>query len=144
MSIIKIDQELQKKIEKRMDQIPAFKTLKVKIENLFEGECIAVVPHNKSYDGIFESYHGGMLMTAADTIAAVALMTKFGADLTYATTDMNIRFLSPCLTDVRVHAKIIKAGKLLIPIQVDLYDLNDKHVAFAQVNYIKLQQMPSR
>lgn len=136
--MIEIASQLYSEIKERIEKIPAFKTLGVNIETLSEGECIAVVPHNKSYDGIFESYHGGMLMTAADTIAVVALMSKVGTKGKFATTDMNIRFLAPCLTDVRVHAKVIKVGKLLCPIHVDLYDMNDKHVAVAQVNYIQL------
>ncbi|HET7819376.1 MAG TPA: PaaI family thioesterase [Bacteroidia bacterium] len=139
-----ISDELHEKIMTRMKAIPAFHTLNVKIDRISDGECVAVVPHNSAYDGVFKSYHGGMLMTAADSIAVVALMTKVGTEPAFATTDMNIRFLAPCLTDVRVHAKVIKTGKLLCLMHVDLYDMNNKHVAVAQVNYIQLPKMPSR
>lgn len=139
-----LSEDLHKKIHSRIQNIPAFAALNVHIETLSVGACQAIVPHNKSYDGIFESYHGGMLMTAADTIAVVALMTVAGVEPIFATTDMNIRFLAPCTTDVRVYAKVIKAGKLLCPIHVDLYDMKNKHVAVAQVNYIQLPQKPSR
>jgi uncharacterized protein (TIGR00369 family) len=140
MSANKINNELETQIKEKLLKIPAFKTLGVIIESVFEKECIAIVPHNKAYDGIFNSYHGGMLMTAADTIAAVAVMSVTGVNHTFATTDMNIRFLAPCLTDVRVKAKVIKPGKLICPVAVDLFDMNDKLVAVAQVSYVILKQ----
>lgn len=125
------------KIFERLATIPAFATLAVTVESLAAGECVAIVPHNPAYDGVFNSYHGGMLMTAADTIALVALLTIVGTEGTFATTDMNIRFLAPCFTDVRVKATVIKAGRTLCPIHVDLWDMQGKHVAVAQVSYIR-------
>lgn len=140
MPVNKINPELETQIKDKLIKIPAFKTLGVIIESIFEKECIAIVPHNKAFDGIFNSYHGGMLMTAADTIAAVAVMSFTGVNHSFATTDMNIRFLAPCLTDVRVKAKVIKPGKLICPVAVDLFDMNDKLVAVAQVAYVILKQ----
>ncbi len=140
MPVNKINPELETQIKDKLIKIPAFKTLGVIIESIFEKECIAIVPHNKAFDGIFNSYHGGMLMTAADTIAAVAVMSVTGVNHSFATTDMNIRFLAPCLTDVRVKAKVIKPGKLICPVAVDLFDMNDKLVAVAQVAYVILKQ----
>lgn len=140
MPVNKINPELETQIKDKLIKIPAFKTLGVIIESIFEKECIAIVPHNKAFDGIFNSYHGGMLMTAADTIAAVAVMSVTGVNHSFATTDMNIRFLAPCLTDVRVKAKVIKPGKLICPVAVDLFDMNNKLVAVAQVAYVILKQ----
>ncbi len=129
---------LEQQILERVKRIPIFERIGVRVTELSPGCCVAMIPHDKSFDGIFESFHGGMLMTAADTIACFALMTEIGVDDRLATTDMNIRFLGPCLTDVRVVARVIKAGRTMCPVQVDLYDLNDRHVAVAQVNYIRL------
>jgi uncharacterized protein (TIGR00369 family) len=77
-------------------------------------------------------------MTIADSVAAFAILTKVGAQAKITTTDMNIRFLAPCLTDVYAEAAIIKLGKTLIPTSVDLFDDNGKKVAVAQVTYMKL------
>jgi acyl-coenzyme A thioesterase PaaI-like protein len=60
------------------------------------------------------------------------------------TTDMNIRFLAPGLTDVRVHARVIKLGRLMCPVAVELFDTSGKLVAVAQVNYLLLDKMPRR
>ena len=133
-----MDETLTTQIIDCAKQIPIFDQIGFQIESLSLGQCIARVPHNKAFDGIFGSFHGGMLATVADTIACFAVMTHTGAQEKMATTDFNIRFLAPCLTDVRAVAKTIKVGKLLCPVQVDLYDMNDRHVAVAQVNYIRL------
>jgi acyl-coenzyme A thioesterase PaaI-like protein len=57
-----------------------------------------------------------------------------------ATTDMNIRFLAPCLTDVTAKAKIIKFGKTMCPVMVELFDNSNKLIAISQVNFILLNE----
>ena len=79
-------------------------------------------------------------MTVADSISAFALLTLTGANAVITTTDMNIRFLSACRTDVRAVAKVIKHGKTLAPVAVDMFDMNNVHVAVAQVSYMILNK----
>lgn len=124
----------------RIKKIPIVDTLGFEFIEMDNGICEAVVKHNKMYDGIYESFHGGLLMTVADSISAFALLTLAGADAVIATTDMNIRFLAACRTDVRAIAKVIKHGRTLAPIAVDMFDMNNVHVAVAQVNYIMLKK----
>jgi uncharacterized protein (TIGR00369 family) len=81
-------------------------------------------------------------MTIADSTACFAIFTKTGPFVKLTTTDMNIRFLSPCLSDVTVKAKVIKLGRTLCPVSIDLYDATKKHVAVAQVNYILIDSLP--
>ena len=134
----------EESIRARMTEIPAFETLGVRIISFGEGTCKAIVPKDDRYDGIFKSYHGGMLMTAADTIACLAIMTLIGGDCHVATTDMSIRCLAPCLSDVTVEARVIKLGKSLCPVHVDLFDDAGTLVAVAQVSYMRLKSAPKR
>ncbi len=120
----------------RIRKIPIFDTLNFEIEELRNGKCRAYVPRNKIYDGIYETFHGGLLMTIADSISAFAILTLIGADKTIATTDMNIRFLAPCKTGVKASANIIKPGRTLCPVAIDIFDQAGKLVAVAQVSYI--------
>lgn len=128
----------------RVRHIPIVETLRIRLNDFGEGYCSATVPYERRYDGIFESFHGGLLMTVADSIACFAVMTHTGPDEVLTTTDMNIRFLAPCLTDVRAEARVIKLGKTLCPVAVDLFDMRGTQVAVAQVAYIRLPKMPSR
>lgn len=139
-----IDPELKQALLDRVKVIPIVDTLRIEIGECAEGQCQATVPFNRRYEGIFASLHGGILMTIADSVACFAIMTQTGPDELLTTTDMNIRFLAPCLTDVTVVATVIKLGKSLCPVAVDLFDADGTQVAVAQVTYMRLDKMPTR
>jgi uncharacterized protein (TIGR00369 family) len=133
---MELSPELKREILTEINKIPIVDTLKIQIISFADGYCETKVPRKLSYDGVFESFHGGLLATIADSTACFAIFTKTGPFIKLTTTDMNIRFLAPCLTDVTAKAKVIKLGRTMCPVSVDLYDETKKHVAVAQVNYI--------
>ncbi len=133
-----LEQSFRDGLFDRIYKIPIMRTMKLEVIDIQAGYCELKAPRQKMYDGIFDSFHGGLLMTVADSAAAFALMTLTGPEAQMTTTDMNIRFLSPCLTDLIVRARVIKFGRTLSPMAVDLYDENEKHLAVAQVNYFVL------
>ncbi|MFQ5494625.1 MAG: PaaI family thioesterase [Phycisphaerae bacterium] len=135
-----MDERKRQAILDRIQQIPIVRTLRIRMDDWGEGCCTATVPRDLCYDGVFESLHGGILMTIADSIACFAIMTLTGPDEPLTTTDMNIRFLAPCMTGVTAVARVIKLGRTLCPVAVDLFDANKTRVAVAQVNYIRLQK----
>ena len=83
-------------------------------------------------------------MTLADTAACVAVLARVEPDAAITTTDMNIRFLSACTTGALARARVIKLGKTLCPVAVDLFDERGTHIAVAQVTYMRLNKMPKR
>ncbi len=131
---------IREDVLERIKKIPIVDTLGFSFVEMNDGICEAVVKHEKKYDGIFESFHGGLLMTVADSISAFALLTLTGAEAAITTTDMNIRFLAASRTDVRAVARVIKHGRTLAPVAVELFDMNGTMVAVAQVNYMILQR----
>ncbi|HXT69156.1 MAG TPA: PaaI family thioesterase [Vicinamibacterales bacterium] len=139
-----IDAALEAAILDRITKIPIFDTLKMGRVTFDAGLCGFRVPRQQMYDGVFESFHGGILMTIADSAACFAVLTQTPPGQLLTTTDMNIRFLAPCLTDVDVSARVIKHGRLMCPVSVELSDTAGKLVAVAQVNYMLLDRMPSR
>ena len=134
------ENKINQDVLKRIIKIPIVSTLGFDFIELNSGICRAKVKYEKKYDGIFESFHGGLLMTVADSVSAFAILTLAGADAAITTTDMNIRFLAACRTDVTANASVIKLGRTLVPVQVDLFDENKIKVAVAQVNYMKLSR----
>lgn len=62
--------ELERAILERIKRIPIVSTLKLKILRFDEGYCESWVPREVKYDGVFESFHGGLLMTIADSTAS--------------------------------------------------------------------------
>ncbi len=130
---------IRQDVIERIKKIPIVETLGFEFLELDNGICKAKVKYQKKYDGIFESFHGGLLMTVADSISAFAILTKTGPDTVITTTDMNIRFLSACRTDVYAEANIIKLGRTLIPVSIELFDAQNIKVAVAQVTYMILE-----
>lgn len=122
----------------RFNKIPMFTTLPFRIVSARNGEAELALGYKREFDGVFESLHGGLLMTLADTVACMAVLTLAGQDAMVTTTDMNIRFLSACRTDAHAHAKIIKFGRTMVPVEVNIFDEQGTHVAVAQVNYMRL------
>lgn len=122
----------------RIRKIPIVQTLEFQIIRFSDGYCEMQMPRSLKYDGVFESFHGGLLMTLADSTACFAILTRTGPDTRLTTTDMNIRFLAPCLTAVTAKARVIKFGRTLCPVAIDLFDDTGRHVAVAQVTYILL------
>ena len=139
-----LDQDFEAKLLARAANIPIASKLKMQFLAWDEGCCTVRVPYQSDYDGVFESFHGGILMTIADSAACFAILTQTGPDQVLTTTDMNIRFLAPCLSDVTAKARVIKLGRTMCPVSVDLFDAGGKHVAWAQVNYMRLESMPAR
>lgn len=139
-----IDASRESAILARITAIPIFATLRMGSLAFDSGHCALRVPRQPMYDGVFESFHGGLLMTIADSAACFAVLTLTPTDQVLTTTDMNIRFLAPCLTDVHVKARVIKRGRLMCPVTVDLFDMAGTLVAIAQVNYMLLDRMPRR
>jgi len=132
------------KLLERIQAIPIVETLQLQVLRLEDDVCDVLVPRKRDWDGVFESFHGGLLMTVADSAACFAAFTRAGADAFMTTTDMSIRFLAPCLTDLVARARVIKFGRTLCPVHIDLFDANDKKVAVAQVNYFLLDRIPHR
>lgn len=133
-----MDRELESALHDRIQRIPIVATLHLQVVRFGDGACVSRTPRSLKYDGVFESFHGGLLMTIADSTACFAILTRTGPDTRLTTTDMNIRFLAPCLTDVTAQAKVIKFGRTLCPVAVDLLDEAAQPVAVAQVTCMLL------
>lgn len=137
-----ISAEMERAIREKIMPIPVFGAMRMRIDSLREGVCRAMVPRDKRYDGIYNSFHGGLLMTVADSIACFAIMTLTGPEQHLTTTDMNIRFLAGCRSDVTAEARVIQLGKTLVPVEVELFDEVGVKVAVAQVTYFRLEKAP--
>ena len=122
----------------RFAEVPIMKTLDLALVAVDAGSATMRMPYKRAFDGIFASLHGGLMMTLADTAACVAVLTLAGASARITTTDMNIRFLKACQTDCTAQARVIKFGRTLSPVEVQLHDADNSLVAIAQVTYMRL------
>ncbi len=122
----------------RLRTVPIFETLGFSNVRMGVGWFDCTVARNRAFDGIFDSFHGGLLVTAADSAAAVVSLTVWGAESRITTTDMNIRFLAPARSNVRLFAQAIRQGRTLIPTIANFWRDDGTLVAVAQVTYMRL------
>ena len=133
-----LDPGAEAAVRERMGSIPIFTNLGFSDIRLGIGCVDCTVRRVREFDGIFDSFHGGLLMTAADSAAAITALTLWGADARITTTDMSIRFLAPARSDVRLFAQAIKRGRTLVPVTANLWRDDGTLVAVAQVTYMRL------
>jgi uncharacterized protein (TIGR00369 family) len=80
---------------------------------------------------------GPVMMSLADTSAWIAIMSQIGPVVLAVTTSLHIDFLrKPKLTDLMAKTRMLKLGKRLAVVDVDLYSRGETElVAKAQVTY---------
>jgi uncharacterized protein (TIGR00369 family) len=122
----------------RARAVPISTTLGLDFVAIARGTCSLGWNREPRYDGIFRSMHGGLMMTLADSAGAFALLTLIDVDSRITTTEMNIRFLAPVRDRVIAHARVLKVGRSLCPILVDLVDERGRMVAHAGMTYMRL------
>jgi uncharacterized protein (TIGR00369 family) len=122
--------------------IPVCSALRFDIRELADGRCRMAVPKPAQFDGINGVFHGGLLATVADSVAWFAIATRRGPDTRLTTSDLHIRFLAPCWTGVTAKARVIKFGRTLCPVEVELFDESGRLVAFALVTYFVMDSAP--
>lgn len=119
---------------------PWIQAMNLRVEGLLDDGLTLRLPFSDAL-----SRHGGMacgqaLMAAADTAAALALMRHFGEFRPCTTVQLNTSFLRPLVSqDALVEARVLRAGKSLAFIEVDLRGATDgKSVARASTTYALL------
>ena len=87
--------------------------------------------------GVAGSVHGGVLSALADIACLGAMRGLFSESVRAAgTAELNISYLRPALgAYVIAEARVLKRGRTLAVVDVDLTDPNDKLVAKARVSY---------
>jgi acyl-CoA thioesterase len=88
---------------------------------------------------IFGTLHGGVTATLVDAAAGVALFGQLGGQRAVTTVELKVNYLNPAGDGkVRARSKIIKLGKTLAVISVDVHDEHGKAVATGLVTYMLL------
>lgn len=128
-------------IVERTRDIPCVRSLGLNLVEFDEGYCKLTAIHDRNFDGLPGSFHGGMLANVADCVAWFTIATRTGPDEPMLTSDLSIRYLSPCYGTVTGVGRLIKLGRTMCPVNVELYDSDGKQVAVAQVAYIRLSNL---
>lgn len=120
--------------------VPYARFLGLKLGQVALGEAevfLDVREELKQYQGVI---HGGAVASLIDTAAAFAVLTEIDIDERVTTTDLTIHYLRP-INDGRMiaTARIVRGGRRLFVLSVDVRNDRDILVATAVTTYIKIQ-----
>ena len=136
-----LDAALLDRILAQARSAPCIGSLGLELIAAEPGYCKLSARHDARFDGVLPGFHGGMLANVADCVAWFTIVTQIGPEERLLTSDINIRYLAPCLGDAFAEGRIIKLGKTLCPVSVNVYDTAGTHVAAATVTYIRIENL---
>lgn len=83
--------------------------------------------------------HGGVTASLIDTAAAFAILPLLEPDQSTTTIDLTIHYLRPLLNGrATAHARVLRAGRRLIVVNVEVLDETGNFVATALTSYLRL------
>jgi|SRR5437870_9351681 len=119
--------------------VPYAKFLRLELGDVASGEVsihLDVRDELKQNQGVV---HGGAVASLIDTASAFAVLTQLALDERVTTADLTIHYLRPITSGRMVAtARVIRGGRRLFVLSVDVTNDKDRLVATAVTTYIKL------
>ncbi len=129
-----------KQIELPFPPPPFWELLGIEVVEMEEGYAKLVMPFHEKLTQPFGIVHGGAIFSLADSAAAIAIVRTVEPGTRFVTVEMKINYLAPVNEGVmEAEAKILRKGKRIIPIDVDVIN-NGTLVAKAISTYIILDE----
>jgi len=120
--------------------VPFAKLLGLEMGELKTGEAtlhLTVRDELKQNQGVM---HGGAVASLIDTASAFAVVTQLEPDERVTTTDLTIHYLRPIVSGrLSATARIVRGGRRLFVLSIEVINDQQKLVATAITTYIKLQ-----
>jgi len=116
---------------------PFASSLDIELLKMNKGYVLAQVKKQKKMENIYGDVHGGALYSVADNLAGIAA-ASYGFYVT--TVSGNIQYLKAVrnVDKVLCEAKVIKAGKTISAVHVDITDGEDTLFNVADFTYFNL------
>lgn len=140
MSEAKLDEVRIARIQKAFASVPYAKFLGLELGEIKPGEAsihLAVRDELRQNQGIV---HGGAVASLIDTASAFAVVTQLEPDERVTTTDLTIHYLRPVSEGrLTATARIVRGGRRLLVISVEVTNDEGGLVATAVTGYLKIQ-----
>jgi uncharacterized protein (TIGR00369 family) len=90
-----------------------FRWLNLSVSELGDGRVVFHVPFDEKFANLASgTVHGGVTATVIDTASGFALRSTMDepSDAALTTTDLNVKYIRPARSDLRVEAEVVRAG----------------------------------
>lgn len=129
----------ERRVREAFEEIPYARLLGMELGELRRG---AATLHLEARDELKRNrgiLHGGVVASLADTAAAFAILTLSEPGQASTTIDLTVHYLRP-LSEGRAtaRARVVRAGRRIMVISVDVFDENQALAATALTSFIRL------
>jgi uncharacterized protein (TIGR00369 family) len=129
----------ERRIREAFERVPFAHLLRIELGEMRRG---AATLHLEVRDDLRQNngvVHGGVVASLMDTAAAFALLTLLEANQTSTTVDLTVHYLRPLLKGrATAEACVLRAGRRIITITVDVLDETKTLAATALTSFIRL------
>lgn len=120
-------------------RIPYARLLGLELLSAADGESAVLMPHRPELTRNEGITHGGALASLMDTASAFAVISLLAPGERTVTVDLTIHFLRPVLAGaVTARARVLRAGRRLVSVQVDAASADERLVATALSTYARI------
>lgn len=120
--------------------VPYWETLGVTVEEVHgHGHVTLGMPMRRQISNRRGVIHGGAIMSLIDAAggAAARTLTPEGeATPGLPTTDLNVTFINAARGSVRATGRVVRRGRSLVFVQVEVHDEDETLIALSRVTYI--------
>lgn len=145
MSKYETDPQKLERARSAFAAVPYAKFLGLQLGEVRQGEVsihLDIRDELKQNQGVV---HGGAIASLIDTASAFAVLTQIDLDERVTTTDLTIHYLRPAVNGrIVATARIIRGGRRLFVLSVDVHDPTGQLIASAVTTYIKIDKTPSK
>lgn len=134
-----MDQSLYEEYTKVVEKNPFAAQIGIEILDIYKGYVRVRIKKRTELENIYGDLHGGCLYTIADNMAGVAAGT-YGYYVT--TVNGSIQYLKAARNTEYIYceAKVIKAGKTISVVHVEITDEKDTLLNTAEFTYFNLKE----
>ena len=144
MSTHEIDPQKLERARNAFAAVPYARFLGLQLGKVRQGEVsihLDIRDELKQNQGVV---HGGAIASLIDTASAFAVLTQIDLDERVTTTDLTIHHLRPAISGrIVATARILRGGRRLFVLSVDVLDNGGARVATALTTYIKIDRKPA-
>jgi uncharacterized protein (TIGR00369 family) len=121
-----------------LEHSPFASNLGIRVEELGEGQAELTLPYDEKLTTVGDIVHGGAISSLIDAAAAAAAVSAATGDTFTggATIDLSVSLLTAARgSDLRARARVIRGGRAITFVEVDVEDGDGTPVAKGLVTY---------
>jgi uncharacterized protein (TIGR00369 family) len=122
------------------DTVPYWATIGIVVDEVHEpGHVTLKLPMQPSVGNRRGVIHGGAIMSLIDAAGggAIRTLTPVGEVAAgYPTTDINVTFVNAARGDVQATGRVVRRGRSLVFVQVEVHDDDGTLIALARATYM--------